>query len=132
MSWQLQAVKNNTSWRIGNEKFTIKNIGYTMVLILDVCSFYYAHVWSKSDISIWHLVTSKGSSNPICFTRKRPISNNSCATCSELPSYISTMTKPVSYPLQLRKIKTVLLQREEIWYQLWKQCRVKIWWSKKH
>ena len=40
-----------------------------MVFILDGCSFYSAHIWSKSGISIWwrHLVTSKEWSNPIFF-----------------------------------------------------------------
>ena len=39
---------------------------------IDGCSFYFAHISSKSGISIYwrHLVTSNGSSNPI---RKRPI-----------------------------------------------------------
>ena len=60
----------------------------TWVFMLDGCSVYYAHLWSK--VCIWicerHLVTSKESSNP-------KISNlhHTCAACSELPSYISTM-----------------------------------------
>ena len=62
-----------------------------MIFRLDDCSFYYARIWSKSGISICfkHLVKSKKSSNPIFF-RKRPILLHTCATCSELPSYIST------------------------------------------
>ena len=45
---------------------------WTMVFILDGCSFHYAHTWSKSGFSIcWrHLVTSKKSSNPIFFRKK--------------------------------------------------------------
>ena len=45
---------------------------YPWFFILDVCSFNYAHTWSKSGISIcWrHLVTLKESSNPIFFRRK--------------------------------------------------------------
>ena len=64
-----------------------------MVFILDGCSFYYAHVWSKSGISIWrrHLVTSKEWSNPIFFLRKYLFLHQACATCSEQPSYIKTM-----------------------------------------
>ena len=43
-----------------------------MVFITDDCSFYYAHIWSKSDISIcWrHLITIKSSSNLIFFSEK--------------------------------------------------------------
>ena len=62
----------------------------SMVLILDGCSFYYAHILIRSGISIcWkHLITLKVSSNP---KKKRPILHHTCETCSELPSYISTM-----------------------------------------
>ena len=43
-----------------------------MVFISDGCSFYSAHIWSKSGISIWwrHLVTSKEWSNSIFFFSK--------------------------------------------------------------
>ena len=64
----------------GNIWTTQYDINYTvydktiisMVLILDGCSFHYAHTWSKSGFSIcWrHLVTSKESSNPIFFSEK--------------------------------------------------------------
>ena len=58
------------------------------------CSFTYAHIWSKSGMSIcWmHFVTSKESSNLIS-SRNRHIWLHMCATCSELPCYISTMGK---------------------------------------
>ena len=63
-----------------------------MVLIIDGSSAQGAQIWRNWYISIcWrHLVISKKSSNPIFF-RKRPILFPTCATCSELPSYISTM-----------------------------------------
>ena len=43
-----------------------------MVFILDGCSFHYAHIWSKSGISIClgHLDTAKESSNSILFLKK--------------------------------------------------------------
>ena len=46
-----------------------------MALILDGCSFHYAHTCSKSGFPIcWrHLVTSKESSNPIFFLRKKTL-----------------------------------------------------------
>ena len=61
-----------------------------MLLILDGSSEHGAHIWSNSGISIcWrHFVTSKESSN---FFLKRPFLLYMCATCSELPFYISTM-----------------------------------------
>ena len=67
-----------------------------MVFILDGCSFHYAHICGNPGISICrrHFVTSKESSNPIFF-RKRPILSHTCATCSELPSNISTMINPM-------------------------------------
>ena len=73
--------------------------------ILDGCSFYYAHIWSKSGISIcWrHLVTSEESSNQIFFRGKKTFFHHTCS-CSELPSYISTMMQPdwnVKFSLQL-------------------------------
>ena len=73
------------------------------LLFIDGCSFPYAHTWSKSDISIcWrHLVTSKESSNSIFFSWKRPILHHTCATWSELPSYISTMIRIRSLHLGL-------------------------------
>ena len=39
----------------------VKKVSYPMVFILDGCSFYYTHIWSKSGISIrWrHLVSEK-------------------------------------------------------------------------
>ena len=48
---------------------------FHMVFILDCCSFHYAHIWSKSGISIcwWHLVTSKESSHPIFLSYARNV-----------------------------------------------------------
>ena len=45
---------------------------YFMVFIIDGCSFYHAHTWSKSGFSICsrHLVTSKESLNSIFFSKK--------------------------------------------------------------
>ena len=62
-----------------------------MVFIVNDCYDHYAHIWSRSGVSnCWrHLVTSKKSSNPF-FRRKRPLLHHTCATCSELPSYLST------------------------------------------
>ena len=66
---------------------------FPMVFILDGCSFIHAHIRSKSGLSICrrNLVTSKESSNPNFFSRKRPFLHYTCATSSELPSYISTI-----------------------------------------
>ena len=59
--------------------------------ILDGCSFHYAHIWSKSGISIClrHFVASKESSN----LREKIVKDlfYTCARCVEVPSYISTM-----------------------------------------
>ena len=65
-------------------------------LILDGCSFDYAHTWSKSGFSIcWrHLITSKESSNPIYFHLHF---HHSSAMWNEQPSNIKTMVLP--YPL---------------------------------
>ena len=73
-------------------KFTITLV-YPMVFILDGCSFQNAHIWSKWGNSIFwrHLATSKESSTPIFLVRKRTILIHTCATYSELPSYISIM-----------------------------------------
>ena len=59
------------------------------VFISDDCSYHYAHISGKSVISICsrHLVILEKLSNPI-FSEK-PIFHHTCATCSELPSYIS-------------------------------------------
>ena len=60
-----------------------------MLFISDGGSFYFAPKWSESGISICsrHLVTLKESPNP----KKKPILHHTCATWSELPSYISSM-----------------------------------------
>ena len=60
-------------------------------LYLDGNSGNGAHIWYKSGISMFwkHLITSK-ESNPIFFSG-RPILLHMFATCSELPSFISTM-----------------------------------------
>ena len=65
---------------------------------LDGCSFCYAHIWSKSGISIcWkHLVTSKESSNSILFP-----------TCFELPFYLSTMIKNLSLCVRIVCVENV-------------------------
>ena len=70
----------------------------TVFILLDGCSVYYAHIWSKSGLSIsWrHLVTSKEWSNPI-FSGKYLLLHHWCATFSEQPSYIKTM-KLTNYP----------------------------------
>ena len=65
-----------------------------MVRILDGSSKHGAHVRSKSGVSIcWrHLVTSKESSNPILFLERLTLLHT-CATFSELPSYINTIVE---------------------------------------
>ena len=69
------------------------NAGHGMVFILDGCSFYYTHTWSKSGISIWwrHLAISKEWSNPIFFLGKYLFLHHACTSCSEQPSNIKTM-----------------------------------------
>ena len=66
-----------------------------MVLILDGSSEHDAHLWRKLGISIClrHLVTSIELSNPSFFSQKTPILLNTCATCSELPTYIRTVVQ---------------------------------------
>ena len=54
---------------------------------------------------ISQMVTSKESSTPIFFFRKRPISPHKCATCSELPSQISTMNTMINTYNIERQIK---------------------------
>ena len=89
------------SYEASNEEILLhgyllpENLDNTMVFILDGCSFRYAHIWSKSGISICqkHLVPSKESSNPIFFFGKDLFLHFTSATCSELPSYNSTMGK---------------------------------------
>ena len=78
-----------------------------MVFTLDGCPFHYAHIWSKSGISICcrQLVTSN-SSNPLFFSQKS-ILHNSCQNCSELPSYIGT--------LALGKHRYRTNGRDELW-----------------
>ena len=73
-----------------------------MVLIVDVSSEHGAYIGRKLSISICerHLVTSKESFNAIFF-RKRSILPHMCGTCSELPSYISTMDLPNWFRLKL-------------------------------
>ena len=76
----------------GLDIFQLMSKNMTVFFILDGCSFHYAHIWSKSGISIcWrHFVTSKEPSNPN-LSSENPILHHSCAICSERPSYISTM-----------------------------------------
>ena len=63
-----------------------------MVLILDGSTEHCANIWRKSGISkcVRHSVTLTESSNPNFF-RIKPTLLHTYATCSELPSYISTM-----------------------------------------
>ena len=61
-----------------------------MVPILDDSSEHGAHKWSKVSISICLRHFATPLSNSIFFW-KRPFILNSCTTCSELPSYISTL-----------------------------------------
>ena len=71
---------------------SIANVISIMVFRLDGCSFHYARKWSISGISIClrHLVTSKESSIRF-FSRKKTFLLHTRATCSQLPSYISTI-----------------------------------------
>ena len=68
----------------------------SMVLILDGNSEHCAQMLSKWGISIClrRSGTSKESSNP-SFPRKRLILLHTCALCSELPSYISTIVESI-------------------------------------
>ena len=60
-------------YRSCSRKFSDIQRSPFMVRILDGCSFHYARIWSKSEISIcWeHLIAPKESSNPI-FVGKAP------------------------------------------------------------
>ena len=80
--WFLQGVRLHQN---------INSVDNVCHVIFDGNSEHSAHVY-KSGISIsWrHLYTWKVWSNPMFF-RKGPILLNTCATCSELPSYTSTM-----------------------------------------
>ena len=65
---------------------------WPMVLILDSISEIGAHAMSNVCyfICLRHLITSRAVTNRI-FSPKRPIFLRGCATCSELPSNISSM-----------------------------------------
>ena len=65
-----------------------------MVLTLEGSSDYGAHIWNKSSILICqrYLVTMTESLNPI-FSERANFTSYTCATFSELPSYVSTLER---------------------------------------
>ena len=73
-----------------------------MVLILDGSSEHGAHIWSKSDI--WICLMHQSSSP---FFLEKTYFFHTCATCLELPSYISTMV-PMVQPLFLSSVVITL------------------------
>ena len=72
---------------------TSKAIVQFMVFIWDGCSFYYADILSKSGIFFECIWLHRKSRQILFLFRKRPILHHACATCSKLPSYISTMAQ---------------------------------------
>ena len=79
----------------------------SMVFTLHCSSEHGAHIWIKLSISIWwrHSIKSKESSIRLFF-RKRPIVLHTCATCSDLQSYISTMPVTVTSHLEFVQVET--------------------------
>ena len=93
----------------------------SIVLILDGNSKIDAHVRCNICylICLWHFIRARDATNRIIFLRKRPIFFLLCATCSVLPSNISTISfqikfynevhtlLPESGPLYLCPLETV-------------------------
>ena len=86
----------NTLYRpLLSRQYINDNHRNTRVLILDGGSEHGAHIWGKSGISrfVKGILLQRQSQQIHFFSQKIPILLHTCATCSELPSYICIMHK---------------------------------------
>ena len=85
-----------------------------MVLILDSSSEHGAHIWSKPGISICYIWLNRTIRQIRFFCKEKNTLLHTCATCSELPSYRSTMKAALSEQNIWRRSSTNILN---IWIE---------------